>query len=116
MTEVWYRFADRQVSLGVDPWTERSYGSRTEVVVHEYPVESRTPKGVWLSLHAGQRRFVRRDATKRWACPTKAEARASFLARKRRQLRILAAQARAAEEAIRLADDAVSNVFRSINL
>lgn len=109
--EYWYRYYDVQYSAGAneygDPLPE---AGPVKVHLQEFPVEKHTPKGVWLSgidvrdYHGGHYpswRFVRHDTNKRFACPTIAEARESFLARKRRQIRIHTARIRQAEKAIR---------------
>lgn len=70
------------------------------IVLERYPVIRETPKGVWLALGFGDRRFVLRTARKRWACPTEDEALESFKARKRRQCRILRAQLKHAATAL----------------
>jgi hypothetical protein len=89
-----------EASLGV--WY-RVEGS-TEPYVRELRVRKVTECGVWLDDYGWRMgegdRFVLRDARKRYACPTKEEAWVSFIARKRRHLRILQAQAKAVEYAL----------------
>ena len=64
-----------------------------DVYLSELLVIRKTLCGVWLELPFGSgKRFVRKDARKRYACPTKDEAIDSFIARKRRQTRILTVQ------------------------
>ncbi|KWT95573.1 hypothetical protein APY03_2450 [Variovorax sp. WDL1] len=62
-----------------------------------------TAKGVWLDVH-GAPKFVRLSANKRYACPTKEEAAASLIARKRAQVRIYEGRAMAARKALDLAE------------
>lgn len=68
----------------------------------EYEVIKPTPKGAWVRLVLGQflgdKKFILRDARKRFACPTKEEALESFLKRKERQINILRAQLKEAEK------------------
>jgi hypothetical protein len=97
--EVWYRMTSHVVSAGVDEWDNPVGPGHVEVYVHEHDVIKHTPKGVWLNAY-GEKKFVRRDARKRFACPTKEEALESFVARKKRQIGILSAQLRNAEDAI----------------
>lgn len=97
---VYYRYRDYLVSKGVDPETEASYGSHVELDCDEYKVLRTTPKGVWIELYDGQERFVRNDSRKKFAHPTQEEALDSFIARKERQISILAAQRRSAKEAL----------------
>lgn len=63
------------------------------VLLEEYLVVRRTPKGCWIDVAPGypkpKFKFVLNDATKRYAYETTDAAKVSFLARKRRQLIIL---------------------------
>ena len=66
--------------------------------VHEREFEllKETPKGYWINLFPDQliptKKWVSKDAKKRYAYPTKKEALNSFIARKKRQTEILEAQ------------------------
>ena len=79
--DYWYRYDDTPGEGGV------------YIAKRAFPVLRYTPKGVWLNVW-GTDRFVRRDALKRFACPTLKEAQLSFRARKSRQLAILKGQER----------------------
>lgn len=63
------------------------------VLLEEYRVVRRTPKGCWIQIAPGypkpKLKFVLNDSVKRWAHDTRDDAKTSFLARKRRQLSIL---------------------------
>lgn len=92
----YYRYTER--ATGSDGASlEDMISGRVGVViyVHGYDVLKETPKGVWIG-HAdnpdGWRRFVRNEGRKKYAHPTREEARESFFARKDRQLRILSHQ------------------------
>lgn len=61
----------------------------TTVTAYCYPVTKRTRCGVWIRLYGAYHKFVNLNARKKWACPTMEEARASFIARKRRQIALL---------------------------
>ena len=94
---VWYRYEDISTEAGVS------------VFLREYYVRKTTRCGVWIESEFGyRRRFVLRSAKKRYACPTKAEALDSFIARKKRQKAILSARleiaTKALEKAMVLAD------------
>lgn len=95
MITYWYRYEDRRYAS--------AYGDgpgEVRVVLQEFRVRKVTPKGVRLDND----RFVATAARKRFACPTKAEAMESFLARKKRQRAILSAQLRNVEKALKLAE------------
>jgi hypothetical protein len=95
--EVWYRF-EEYVSASYDSENDTVGFSTVHIQLFSYPVTKYTPKGAILAV--GYPRFVRRDARKRFACPTIEEAKESFLARKRRQAGIHEARARIARKAI----------------
>lgn len=99
---VWYRYEDY---LEGD-----EYSSYVRVALRRYAVLKETPKGVWIMRGPGwygrrARRFVLRDARKRFACPTPEEAAASFRARKERQRRIYMHRVAHAEQALELIDE-----------
>lgn len=97
---VWYRYEDR---LSGDDW-----GTYVNVNLRQFEVVRETPKGVWLRLYEysdmSPLRFVLRESRKRYACPTKEQAMESFLARKRKQMRILKQKLQHVEEAIQIAE------------
>lgn len=84
--ECYYRYTDRLVSQGYtdqfDNYT--STGSALEVGLEAWEVEKHTPKGVRLSCKT----LVLHKSYKKFACATLEEARASYIARKRRQYNI----------------------------
>jgi hypothetical protein len=84
-----------------DTWFRIEDGSATNWV-REFTVVKVTTCGVRLSDGFGMR-LVLDDSRKRYACPTREEAMESFIARKRRQLKILRAQIQRVERAL---DDA----------
>ncbi len=96
MSTHWYRFEDVVYAPMLSEYDEWVGPGRLVVVLRRYRVVKVTPCGVWLDIG----RFVKTAARKRFACPTEAEARESFLARKQRQLSILQAQASRVERAI----------------
>lgn len=101
--EFWYRYEDYVVSAGVDEFDNSVGPGIVEVTLRRLVVLRRTPKGVWLDVN-GRERFVLTGARKRYACCTDAEARESFLARKKAQARIYDARAARARAAIRRLD------------
>lgn len=113
MIDFWYRFEDYRVSGGINDFGEPEGPGHTEIRMREFQVTKHTPKGVWLHGAGwdGGKKFVLRDARKRYACPTVDEAMESFLARKKRQLSILTAQASGVREAIALAENKPTELF-----
>lgn len=90
MDELWYRYEEVRYSAPVDEWGECYGKGRLDVHIRGYKVLKHTAKGVWLDTYGiGKGRFVRLQGRKRYACPTKAEALVSFIARKQAQKRIL---------------------------
>lgn len=59
--------------------------ANVKLSLQKYPIEKITPKGKRISG-----RWVSNSSRKRWAWPTIEEAKISFVARKRKQLKILA--------------------------
>ena len=115
MSAFWFRYEDRRVcSISVSEFDVITTSNRrVSLLCLQFEVVSVTPCGVWLrtgELNARRpgERWVRRDAHKRWACPTKEEALRSYRARKRRQIKILRAQLREAKAALQLTQDGQS--------
>lgn len=109
-TECWYRYDDYSEAvggIGVDGDWEYAGYSRTKLRLTKYPVIKHTPKGVWLDNY-GTKRFVRREAIKRFACPTEEEALESFIARKARQVSILTSQLEQAKKAKKMAEESLT--------
>lgn len=69
------------------------------VLLEQYPVVKRTPCGAWIEVYS-KRRFVLTGTFKKFACATEEDARASFFARKARQLKILRARIDAVTDAV----------------
>lgn len=82
-----------------DPSTNQAY---TRIALRIFPITKTTPKGVWVDTY-GIPRFVLSGAHKRFACTTKKEAIHSFIARKKRQVRILKSQCEIARSALSIA-------------
>lgn len=97
----WFRFEDGKTAPSLDEWERPCGDGESYVHMHSFRVIKETPCGVWLDSFGG-RRFVLRDARKRFACPTKEDALASFRARKEKQLRILKKRIRHVERCLTL--------------
>jgi hypothetical protein len=103
--EYWYRYRSFRESTGLDEWSEKSSGYCIRLGCFEYRVIKHTPKGVWLQEpYCSGRKFVLKDARKRFACPTKREALLSYIARQKRRLLILKGQTEDSEMGLRVAD------------
>ena len=94
---VWYRMTDFRTAPPYNEDGDATGRSTPNLRVEQFPVIRFTPKGAWLDVY-GAERFVRREARKRFACPTLEEAKESLRARKKRQLSLLEAQARSTRE------------------
>lgn len=66
----------------------------------EYTVIKQTEEGYWFDYY-GMAKWTSRIATRRFAYPTKKEAMVSFKARKLRQIKLLEAQLRTAQDQYR---------------
>lgn len=86
----------------------RYYNNADVVRLATHKVIRRTLKGAWIN-YEGEAKFILNDAAKRFAYPTQAEAKKSFLRRKRRQLAILKDQLRYVEQAVKNMKDDVIN-------
>lgn len=96
--DTWYRYEDHLVGH-LNEWGEVGSTS-VELTMLTLTVVRLTPKGVWLGWRGmSAHRFVKLNATKKYAFPTQLEALESFLARKARQQQILQRQVNNAKTA-----------------
>lgn len=112
MRQIYYRVEEKTWSPGVDQFDNPLPGVLLEVVCTKYYVVKKTPKGAWVTRwpnesFQGSRHFILTSARKRFACPTKREAIASFYARKAKQKRILHSKLRRIHTAINLIDERI---------
>jgi len=100
-----YRYHSYRVATGMSYDGEYA-GSQAAAYLQEFKVIKTTKQGRRIDIGGSSfhpdTRWVSNTSRKRYAHPTKAEAWTSFLARKRRQVSILKAQLRNAEEALTL--------------
>lgn len=97
-----YRYEDVQYAPPPDEYGD-CYGiGDLKVHLRTYTVIKRTLKGTVIDIGVGDRKFILRNATKHFACPTVEEAMISFLARKRRQISIHQAVIDRANRAIKI--------------
>ena len=104
MSDLWYRYEDIRYAPPLDEFDMPIGGGSVGIMLREYRVVKATPRGVWLEhdnwLFDPEPKFVLQDSRKRFACPTIIEAKESFIARKNKQIRILAEQLSNAKDAL----------------
>ena len=100
--EVWYRYEEVQYAAPVDEFDQPSGTGQMIVHLRELEVLKHTSKGVWLRTYSGDKRFALKSAHRRYACPSKEQAKESFIARKKRQAAIYLARAEKAKLALAL--------------
>ena len=82
----------------------------------KYIILKRTEKGAWIgSEFPWDKKFVMLSARKKYAHETEAEAMESFIARKKKQIKIVSYQLKKAELALQLATTEGVEVSRPIN-
>lgn len=100
--EYWFRVEEHLESNGyVD--VSGDYvrtGSTVRVTLQAHRVVKVTPYGVRLDNGM----FIHREWNKRFAAPTKSDAVTDFIARKKRQIRVLTGQLETAREALKLVE------------
>jgi hypothetical protein len=99
-----YRYNDTAVSETVDAEME-VYATGVMLSLWQYPVLSRTPKGVWIDTGCNERRWVNLNSKKQFASATKEEALDHFKARKARQLHIYRSRVKYVKMVLRKIDD-----------
>lgn len=97
-----YRCNQFLQATGYDELRDASTGAVVRVALHAYKVVKTTTHGTWIEIGFGTRRWVSNSSRKRFAYPTKILAINGFRKRKQRQISILSAQLRQAEEALNL--------------
>jgi hypothetical protein len=100
--DTFYRYEDSLYGTG-DPEVG-DWGTHVEIDLREYCVVKVTPKGCWINYWPEKSKFVLSGTNKKYAAPTKQLAMWSFMARKRKQKKILEAQLLRVNSAIRRAD------------
>lgn len=92
MAEYWHRITSTRTAPPLDEYDNPIGRGTVHAYCNNYAVIKHTPKGVWLNLHCGDKRFILKSAKKRFACPTVEEAFISFEARTKRRVNILSSQ------------------------
>jgi hypothetical protein len=93
----YYRFEDRKYAS-----EEFGFFSRVRIDIMEFNVVKETSKGVWIETSLGLlgKRFVLHDARKKYAHPTMELAKESFIARKKKQMKIYNAKLKDVKHAL----------------
>ncbi len=88
-----YRYQDYSYSVGSEDY---GYSTQVQVNLHKFNIIKETLKGQWIQDELGimKPRFVLNHGRKRYAWFTKEEALTSFIARKKKQIRLLESQLR----------------------
>ena len=98
-----YRFEAVHYSPGTDEGGDAIPGIGTvRLYLRTYKVLKETPCGAWIEVNY-ERKFVNLKANKKFACASEKDAKISFIARKRRQVRILKRQLEYAQTELRMA-------------
>ena len=111
LSDTWYRYEDFRYAPHLNEFDEPVGPGRASIRLLQFEVLKHTPCGVWIDRYP--KRWVKKDARKRFACPTKEEAMESFIARKNRQRKILKAQVRHVDEVLRLVEKEYSDVAKT---
>lgn len=98
-TDVLWRCEAKRYSYTIDADADIFGVTDPRLEITWWRVDRWTPKGAWA---AGK--FILLTAIKRWTCNTEEEAIASFVARKRKQIRILSTQLKRAEAELALVE------------
>ncbi len=91
--EYWYRFDSWMTAPLLDEFEHPVGEGEFVVQLNKYKVTKHTAKGVWIEYGFEKDKFILAKARKHFACSTISEAKLSFLARKKRHLGLLRAQA-----------------------
>lgn len=86
-----YRYKQQRYAPSTDEWDRLCGEGRLVLLCTEFRIIKRTPKGVWIDDYV-RKRFINLEARRKFACANKADALASFIARKNRHIAILNAQ------------------------
>ncbi|MBU9200319.1 hypothetical protein KTD31_02995 [Burkholderia multivorans] len=113
---VLYRVEAQWYAPMLDEYDEPSGSSSVVVTASAYPVVRVTPKGKWISLGFGGKKFVLSEARKRYAHETVDLAVESFRARKNRRISILQNQIARAHRELAKVESEMSLSLKSVPL
>lgn len=97
-----FRYEDIKYAPPLDEFENPIGEGRVAIRLYKFPVLKETPQGVWIDTGL-EKKWINLSARKKYACLTEEEAKESFIARKKRQIRILESQLNRAHSALSLA-------------
>jgi hypothetical protein len=86
----------------VDEFDSPCGNGTVALIKSQFPVVKETPKGVWLDIGRGEKKFVLKQSKRQWASPSEEAAMEKFIRRKCRHVSILKAQIYDIERALAL--------------
>lgn len=98
-----YRIESKFYAPSLDEFDEPVGRSQQVLEVHKFQITKVTAAGIWIDHWRGPK-FVLLTAHKKFACLSLEEAKKSFKARKKTQIRILCNQLQRAEEALKMVE------------
>ena len=98
-----YRIESRMYAPSLDEFDNPTGPSQQVLEVRKFKIIKVTAAGIWIDYWADPK-FVLLTAHKKFACLSLEEAKKSFRARKKRQIRILSNQLHSAEYALKMVE------------
>lgn len=98
-----YRIENKFYAPSLDEFDEPTGPSQQVLEVKKFKITKVTAAGIWIDYWTGPK-FVLLTAYKKFACLSLDEAKESFRARKKRQIRILSNQLHRAEYALKMVE------------
>ena len=98
-----YRIESKFYAPSLDEFDNPVGRSQQVLEVHKFQITKVTAAGIWIDHWRGPK-FVLLTAHKKFACLSLEEAKKSFTARKKTQIRILCNQLQRAEEALKMVE------------
>lgn len=98
----WHRVTMQCYASPVDEFDRPCGNGTIALIKSQFPVVKETPKGVWLDIGFGEKKFVLKESKRQWASPSEEIAMEKFVRRKRRHVSILKTQICDIERALAL--------------
>lgn len=113
MNEIFYRYEIKVDGSPIDPDDPWRWGTDLIVCLKQFPVIRRTPCGAWLRDGLAGKKWTSTTCRKRYAHETKEAALEAFLARRRKQRRILHDQIKVCRKALRVAENHAEELLKN---